>query len=841
MRSILTVLFATLSFLQGAEVRVATFNVLTGIEAPGTTSHDAVKAVLSRIDADVVGLQEVTGADISGNQSHLESLASSLGYPHIFVPSGIALDTNSRVVLISKFPFSETHSIASPVGAKDVVRAHAAALVDVPGTDADPMIITLHLKCCFEADDFFRRAVEIERIKFFLDDENLTGDDNIIVMGDYNLLGSDSSYTSLPPGLPATYDLGSDISFPVSYFRDPVDYFTTYPLLNPEPRQQNGIGAGTHSSGTTLDYMIISEALLDNGPVLEIYTSELEANHPGLPKAGSPLSFGTSDNASDHLPVFGDFELDGTSAPLLISVSPTSITEGGSPALVTVTLPAPPAAGETVTVLLSSSDCEEAMPADLTLTFTAGVSSQSTNIIPQPDSIIDGSQLVTLSASASGFVPASTSFTVLDQDSSTYLVTAFNEAVTEDFPGYLGEVAPAGWTSSDPNFQGLDDGSSSARGPRSYGLLRDGSLGILTNDELTFTSEFQNTTGSEITSLQIAYTAEQWQSFLNGGQDQLEVSLITSSGTTAIPALTFTAANNLPTGAIQNGTVNQLETTLTGLSIPPSSQFQLQFRAIPGATGGGGGNTAFINEFHYDNSGSDQDEFVEIILGPGFAGNIDDLSLHFYNGSNSSEYMSHDFTSADFDQTLPSGHRIYSVAIAGIQNGAPDGIALVQNSTVLQFLSYEGQMTASDGPAAGMTSVQTEESQSSAPAPGTGSIGLSGQGGDSADFTWIKTLGAFTKGAPNDSQTFGASIQGQGFAIDDLSVTALSPAFEVSITSDFTLTFPTQSGASYLIQTSTDLLNWSTFSTLAGDGTEAVIDISTNDPRRFFRVLYPSP
>jgi endonuclease/exonuclease/phosphatase family metal-dependent hydrolase len=830
------VLLATIAFLKGSEIRVATFNVLTGIEAPGTTSHDSVKAVLARINADVVGLQEVTGADRSGNPSNIESLATSLGYPHVFIPSGIALDTNSRVILLSKFPFTSTHSIGSPQGAKDVVRAHAAALIDVPGTEADPMIITLHLKCCFDFDDFFRRAVEMERLKLFLDDQSLTGSDNIIIMGDYNLLGSNSTYESLPSGLPSTYVLGSDISFPLSYFSNPASYLTAYPLLNPQPRQQDGVKSGTHSGGSTLDYMMLSQALIDRSPVLEIYTSEFESNHPGLPKFGQSLAFSVSDNASDHLPIFGDFDLEAGSLPLSITVAPSSITEGGAPATATITLPSPPATGETVTVLLASSDCEEAMPTNLTLTFTAGVTTQSTPIIPQADSIIDGSQLVILTASATGFLGATTSLTVLDQDTPTYLLTAFNEPVLEEFTGYRGEQTAARWTSSDSNFQGLDDGSSSARGPRSYGVNREGSLGILTGEEVLFTSNYENTTGSEITSLNIAYSAEQWQSFLNGGQDQLEVSLITPGGTSVIPDLYFTAASNLPTGPITNGTSSELDVTLTGLAIPAAAQFQVQFRTIPGAPGTTRGDIAFINEFHYDNSGGDQGEFVEIILGPTFGGTIADLSLHFYNGANGAEYMTHDFTASDLDQTLPSGHRIYSVAISGIQNGAPDGIVLAHNSNVLQFLSYEGQFTANNGPASEMTSVRIGPSQSSAPSPGTGSLGLSGEGAGPDDFTWIKSTGAFTKGAPNDGQTFGTSTQGQGIAIDNLRLTALPPTIGVSISTDFILTFPTETGTSYTVETSTDLINWSVFATLPGDGSPASFDVSNAAPRCFFRI-----
>ncbi len=832
------------AFLQGTEIRVATFNVLTGIEAPGTLGHDSVRAILGRINADVVGLQEVTGADLSGSPSHLETLASSLGYPHIFIPSGIALDTNSRVALLSKFPFRETHSIASPMGARDVVRAHAAALVDVPGTSADPMIITLHLKCCFETDDFFRRAVELQRLNFFLEGQGLTGEDKLIVMGDFNLLGSDSSFNALPPGLPATFSLGSDIPFPVAYFRDPADYFTAYPLLNPEPRQQNGIATATHSGGSTLDYMMISQALLDGGPVLEIYNSARESSNPGLPKSGSALPFRSSANASDHLPIFGDFDLEAGTVALNLDLSAAQITEGETPATLTVTLPNPPAAGESVTVLLSSSDCLEAMPNEITLTFAPGELSQSTSLLPLRDSIIDGPQSVILTASASGFLSAERSVTVLDRDRSSYVLTENAAPFLEAFDRFQGNQVPASWASSTSDFQGLDDGSSSRRGLRSYGQGSDGSLGILSREEVSLASEFENQTGETIRSLHIAYTAEQWHSFQDGGQNRLEFSLLTELGRIALPELGFTADRSLPSGAISGGQSTRLEANIGGLSIPAGQSFTLELKIIPDATDGSGSDAAFINEFHYDNSGSDQDEFVELVLGPEFAGTIDELSLLFYNGNGGSEYMRRTFSEEDLDQTLATGHRIYSAFIPGIQNGAPDGIALVQNTELLQFLSYEGTFTANDGPAAGLSSLNIGVSQGPAPAPGTGSLGLSGSGSGPDEFDWVRTSGAFTKGEANENQDFAVTARGQGIALDELSLTPFaSPLssvedFSITISPDFMLSFPTENGISYQVESSLDLLNWSDFQTILGDGNEAFLEVPSDERRLFFRVRF---
>lgn len=61
-----------------------------------------------------------------------------------------------------------------------------------------------------------------------------------------------------------------------------------------------------------------------------------------------------------------------------------------------------------------------------------------------------------------------------------------------------------------------------------------------------------------------------------------------------------------------------------------------------------------------------------------------------------------------------------SYATNGIQNGSPDGIALVNGTTVVQFLSYEGTFAAVDGPASDMTSVDIGVSE-----PGSTPIGFS--------------------------------------------------------------------------------------------------------------------
>lgn len=109
----------------------------------------------------------------------------------------------------------------------------------------------------------------------------------------------------------------------------------------------------------------------------------------------------------------------------------------------------------------------------------------------------------------------------------------------------------------------------------------------------------------------------------------------------------------------------------------------------------------FINEFHYDNVGGDVGEGVELA---GVAGiDLQGWQLWFYNGSNGQSYKS--LTLSGVLSNQQQGYGTLAFAIAGLQNGAPDGIALVDaNHQLQQFISYEGAFMALSGVAAGVLS-----------------------------------------------------------------------------------------------------------------------------------------
>lgn len=201
-------------------------------------------------------------------------------------------------------------------------------------------------------------------------------------------------------------------------------------------------------------------------------------------------------------------------------------------------------------------------------------------------------------------------------------------------------------------------------------------------------------------------------------------------------------------------------------------------------------DTVFINEIHYDNASTDTGEAIEIA---GVAGtDLTGWSLVLYNGGNGAVYSTVDLSGYTLsDDGSGFGFAAITYATNGIQNGAPDGMALVDGAgNVVQFLSYEGTMTAVGGPADGMTSTDIGVSEN-----GTGAVGdslqLTGTGTQYSDFIWSSDA-PNTFGSANSGQTFGS---GSGTQPGTLSIADASVAEGDSGSTDMIFTV-TRTGGS---------------------------------------------
>lgn len=228
---------------------------------------------------------------------------------------------------------------------------------------------------------------------------------------------------------------------------------------------------------------------------------------------------------------------------------------------------------------------------------------------------------------------------------------------------------------------------------------------------------------------------------------------------------------------------------------------------------------AFINEIHYDNAGTDVGERVEIA---GTAGlDLTGWTLVLYNGSGGAPYATIALSGVLPDED--DGYGTLSFATPGIQNGSPDGLALVDtDGSVVQFLSYEGTMMAVGGAADGMTSTDIGVAEDGGTQVGQ-SLQLVGSGSTYADFTWAAaTPDSF--GAVNGGQDFAATNPNGTLRIADASVAegddATTPlSFTVSrtggttgeVTVDYIVAFGSGSGFADLNDLSGPLMGRVTF------------------------------
>lgn len=177
------------------------------------------------------------------------------------------------------------------------------------------------------------------------------------------------------------------------------------------------------------------------------------------------------------------------------------------------------------------------------------------------------------------------------------------------------------------------------------------------------------------------------------------------------------------------------------------------FAAAPAAA------DVFINEIHYDDatSSGDTGERIEVVATAGET--LSSYRIYLYNGSSPSAAVTYDNDLVPAGTLVSCGANVRIATLSypsnGIQNGPNDGIALVNPSgQVVQFISYEGAITAGNGPAAGRTSSNLPVSETGSDPAGR-SLRLAGTGSAYAHFSWQAAATA-SFGGCNAGQTFSA-------------------------------------------------------------------------------------
>ncbi|TNF48914.1 MAG: hypothetical protein EP305_04075, partial [Bacteroidetes bacterium] len=158
----------------------------------------------------------------------------------------------------------------------------------------------------------------------------------------------------------------------------------------------------------------------------------------------------------------------------------------------------------------------------------------------------------------------------------------------------------------------------------------------------------------------------------------------------------------------------------------------------------------WINEIHYDNDGTDSNEGIEIAGPAGI--DLSCYTIYPYNGSTGQFYS----VTGPLTGVIPNqncGIGTVWVPIPNLQNDN-EGVAIYNTCTsaVVQFISYEGSVTPTNGPAVGLTPSSIGVNESGAASSFVGSsLQLAGTGSSNTDFSWQPSA-AHTMGQLNNNQ-----------------------------------------------------------------------------------------
>ncbi|NCG18598.1 MAG: hypothetical protein GWP91_06260 [Rhodobacterales bacterium] len=255
-------------------LRVLTWNI-ESLGNQGSADYDAVKTILLRIDADIVGLNEIDDVDVED----VRALAAELGYDTLFVPESNPFG-DLRNALMTRLPAEngrahQAGNLSSDGGANDLTRLP----VSLNLTQLDLTLVSNHWKSGYDEPGEFRKCTDSIRTLQAANVASPTG--RFILMGDVNHEATEGAqspveWTSLPSGTPSSFRLGQDIADQLSdggIRNDPFALFADAGLSVVDAAQLDGRLATRPVSGRRIDYLMLSQALTGSIVQAEIYDS----------------------------------------------------------------------------------------------------------------------------------------------------------------------------------------------------------------------------------------------------------------------------------------------------------------------------------------------------------------------------------------------------------------------------------------------------------------------------------------------------------------------------------------------------------------------------------------
>lgn len=293
-------------------IRIATWNI-QGLGAPGSAEYVAASDVLQRLDADVVGLNEID----AGELENLADLGNRLGYAHVLIPPTNPFGTIRNAILSRLAPDEQiiwtAAELSGDPGANDVTRNPLSMTVrSASGTSLT--VVVQHWNSGFGDAEEFLRAVDSVRVAQVA--ARVKGE--VVVVGDINAQLGDAETPGVFLEIPESISylgglLGSDIEAQMSgrglrndAFSALLDDLGMESLLL---TQADGNPATRDASGRRIDYILVTSALYERGWSGEVYDarddilSKFEYSGEAPPPDATEL-------ASDHFPVVADIAID---------------------------------------------------------------------------------------------------------------------------------------------------------------------------------------------------------------------------------------------------------------------------------------------------------------------------------------------------------------------------------------------------------------------------------------------------------------------------------------------------------------------------------------------------
>lgn len=297
-------LILNISLFAQEQFRVMTYNLLNYPSKISSTRNPYFKTVISAVDPDIIITQEVeslSGVVLFQNQV-LDTNFTSGGYVSSSYTSSAIFFKHSKFNFISVNPISTD------------LRDIAEMTMEYKATKDTLIIYAVHLKASDGTTNEQKRLSEVNNLRAVTD--QLPVGTDYIVAGDFNI------YNSYEPAFNALLDQTNN-----GYFLDPIKSFGYW--------HNNEAFRGIHTQATRLeqlddggvtgglddrfDMILISQSVSDSGGITYIDRSYKAFGNDGnhFNKAMNELpNAKVSDSvalalyyASDHLPVYADFEI----------------------------------------------------------------------------------------------------------------------------------------------------------------------------------------------------------------------------------------------------------------------------------------------------------------------------------------------------------------------------------------------------------------------------------------------------------------------------------------------------------------------------------------------------